>query len=541
MGARLAKIVVLALPALAAMASSGAAGSPAHARMLGVVRHARQPLSQALRPAAPTTLTFDPTYQTLINRYFTDVEAASAAHATDNVYSTDTQYYSNPGMVSIQYASTFGGSYVAHDPLPANGCADGVDTFCLTDQQLQDEIQNALTTKGWHGSPTNVFFLMTPNGVGSCEFAGPASNANPCSTNFFCAYHSDFVNGSGEDVIYANEPYEGGTVGCSDPLTQGFPNDVDADTTINTISHEHNEAITDPLGNAWYSNDANQDENGDLCAFSFGTQLGGTPGVDSWNQVINGHNYELQEEFSNRDAPHPNTGCVLSLGGPSDPETPPGKGPLVYHNGPVMHTNTTYAIYWLPVAGNTSPPVVTGSAVVNSTLTTSPGSWSGAPSGYSYQWQQCSTSGANCVNIPGATAATYKLTSADGVHTVRSTIQATNVNGTSALTASAATAVVIAVPAVTKAPRISGRARVGKRLSASRGSWIGPPTAYRFQWLRCNTRGGHCKRIGGATRTRYRLIKRDAKHRLRVRVTALNVAGSGTATSATSRRVAAKS
>lgn len=25
-----------------------------------------------------------------------------------------------------------------------------------------------------------------------------------------------------------------------------------------------------------------------------------------------------------------------------------GSGPLVYHNGPVMHTNTTYAIYWIP-------------------------------------------------------------------------------------------------------------------------------------------------------------------------------------------------
>jgi hypothetical protein len=539
LGARFATILVLALPALAATASSGAARSPAHAKILGAVPRTGQLLSQALRPAAPTTLTFDASYQTLINRYLADVAAASAVHATDNVYSTDTQYFSNPGAVHILYASTFGGSFVDHDPLPANGCDDGVDSFCLTDQQLQGEIQNALTAKGWHGSPTNMFFLMTPNGVGSCEFAGPASNANPCSTNFFCAYHSDFVNGSGEDVIYANEPYEGPAPDCSDPLNQGFPNDVDADTTINTISHEHNEAITDPLGSAWFADDGAGNENGDLCAFSFGTPISGTPGIDAYNQVINGHHYDLQEEFSNADRTNPNNGCVLSAGGTSDPPTSGTGKALVYHNGPVMHTNTTYAIYWLPVAGNASPPVVTGTAAVNQTLTTSAGSWSGAPSGFSHQWQRCSTSGANCVNISGATAATYKLTSADGLHTVRSTIQATNVNGTSAPTASTATAVVIAVPAVTKAPRISGRARVGKRLSASRGSWIGPPTAYRFQWLRCNARGGRCKRIGGATRTRYRLTKRDGKHRLRVRVTALDVAGSGTSTSATSRRVAA--
>src|SRR6476469_4042171 len=27
---------------------------------------------------------------------------------------------------------------------------------------------------------------------------------------------------------------------------------------------------------------------------------------------------------------------------------PGGSGQLVYHGGPVMHTNTTYAIYWVP-------------------------------------------------------------------------------------------------------------------------------------------------------------------------------------------------
>ena len=99
-----------------------------------------------------------------------------------------------------------------------------------------------MTAKGWVSDPTHIFFLMTPNGVGSCESA-----AGSCSTDTFCAYHSDFVDSSGGHVIYANEPYEGTDPlgGCIDP-SQGFPNDPDADTTINTISHEHNEAITDP-------------------------------------------------------------------------------------------------------------------------------------------------------------------------------------------------------------------------------------------------------------------------------------------------------
>jgi hypothetical protein len=611
--------------------ASGASGStPKHGAIAGMVPHvgyaapAPLALSNSTVHASPS-LTFDANYETLINRYFTDVAAASVAHAVDNVYSTDTQYFSNPGHVNIQYDSTFGGSFVSHDQLPANGCDDGVDAFCLTDQQLQAEIQNVLTTKGWHGTPTNMFFLMTPDGVGSCT----DSSGTVCSSNFFCAYHSDFVDASSEDVIYANEPYEGTIGGCANPFDQGFPNDVDADTTINTISHEHNEAITDPFGTAWFADDGNGDENGDLCAFGFGTQLGGTPGVDSWNQVINGHKYELQEEFSNADVPPATGSCVNHAGGTRDPEMF-GSGPLVYHGGHVMHTNTTYAIYWLPTPGNTTQPVITGTAAVNHTLTSSVGSWTASPTAFAYQWQRCSSAGTACVNISGATASTYTLTSADGANTVRSTVRATNVNGTStavspttaavvpvpaatgipvvsglagvgrsfsattgtwntaaafayqwmrcaangsscaaipAATAStypliaadarhtlkiivtatnaagatsatsAASALVVAVPRATGAPRISGKAAVGKRLRGTRGTWSGPPESYKYAWLRCNARGAKCVPIKRATHPTYRLTNHDAGHRLRLRVTATNAAGSKTATSAPSKRV----
>jgi hypothetical protein len=528
---RLAALLALAGLMLATTASSGSAASPQHGRILGVVPHAGplaaapQLFSRAVRPAGPTTLTFDASYQSLINRYFTDV--ADDSGLTSNVYSVATQY--SDGSGSIQYKSTVGGSYVAHDPLPASGCDDTAgglhDPYCLTDQQLQHEIQNVLTATGWHGGLNNIFFLMTPNGVGSCETA-----AGSCSTDTFCAYHSDLVDSNQEEVIYANEPYEGPYPGCSDS-SQGFPNnDVDSDTTVNTISHEHNEAITDPLGNGWIAADGS--ENGDLCAFGFGTALGGTPGVDAYNQVINLHRYDLQEEYSNADP----AGCVLKRpGGTPDPPTF-GVPPLVYGGGPVMRTNTTYAIYWLPTARNTSAPVVTGAAVVNQTLTTSAGSWAAGGAPFSYQWQRCSSTGTACANIPGATASTYKLTTADGGHVVRSTVRATNVNGVSPPAGSAGTNMVVDVPAATKAPHISGRARVGKKLSGSHGDWTYSP-AFAYRWLRCNTHGASCKSISHATHAKYKLTRRDAKHRLRLRVTATNAAGTVKAISAASARV----
>jgi hypothetical protein len=306
---------------------------------------------------------------------------------------------------------------------------------------------------------------------------------------------------------------------------------VDADTTVNTISHEHNEAITDPFGNAWVGNDG-VSENGDLCAYGFGTALGGTPGTDAYNQVINGNHYDLQQEYSNA-AP----GCVQRPGGVASPPMLGSSGPLVDHGGPVMQTNTTYAIYWLPTARNTSPPVVTGTPVVNATLTTSAGSWAQGTTAYSYQWQRCSATGTNCVDIAGATATTYALTIADGGHVMRSTVRATNVNGASPAAASTVSGLVVDIPSASKAPHISGRARVGKKLSGSHGSWTYSPASYRYQWLRCNARGGSCVRIGRATHLQYRLTKRDARHRLRVRVTAVNAAGSKTAISSATKRV----
>ena len=520
---RLTRFLVLAGTVAAVTASSGSAAQPARAPILGVVPHsahlapAPHMLSKAIRAAGPTTLTFDANYQTVINRYFADV--AHDSGGTSNVYSVATQYYDNPGAVHIQYQSTFGGSYVSHDPLPASVCDDGLDTYCLTDQQLQGEIQNVLTAAGWTGGLDHIFFLLTPNGVGSCF-----DQFGQCSTDTFCAYHSSFGSGSAP-VIYANEPYEGPIPGCTDS-TQGFPNDMDADTTVNTISHEHNEAITNPVENGWLANDGN--ENGDLCAYGFGTQT--NPGPGAYNQVINGHPYDLQQEWSNAD-----NGCTQHTGGAA---TAPkfGNGPLLYGGGPVMHTNTTYVIYWLPTARNTSAPTLSGTAIVNRTLTTSAGSWAGGGAPFSYQWQRCSSTGSSCVNISGATGSTYLLTAADGGHVVRSTVRATNVNGASPPTASAGTRAVVDVPAVTKAPHVSGRAKIGKKLSGSHGSWTFSAT-YHYQWLRCNSRGRNCSRIRKATRSTYRLTKHDFRHRLRVRVTALNAAGSRVATSAASARV----
>jgi hypothetical protein len=520
MGLRLTKLLVLTMLVLAAAASSGSAAGHRHTPLLGVVPHGgtQHAASKAKALSTPAFLTFDSSYVSLINGYFADV--AHDSGGTANVYSVATQYYDNSG--AIQYQSTVGGSYVDHDPLPPSGCNDGVDAVCLTDLQLQAEIQNVLTAKGWHGSLTNAFFLMTPTGVGSC---GDASGSE-CSTNVFCAYHSDFTDLAGERVIYANEPYEGTIGGCSGP-GQGFPNDGDADTTINTISHEHNEAITDPFGDGWV-NPASNEENGDLCAYTYGSPVGVAGNGQPYNQLINGHSYSLQQEYSDKGST-----CIQN----ATQEHGSMSSVLPYQGGSVMHTNATYAIYWLPTAGNTSQPVVSGTPAVSHTLTSTVGSWNGAPTGYSYQWQRCSASGTGCANIAGATSSSYTLTTADGGMSLRATVSATNVNGASPYAASA-DVVVVPVPAATAPPAVSGPAGVGKQLSSTSGSWNTSAT-FAYRWQRCAADGGECVPIAGATTATHTLVGADAGHTLKAIVTATNVAGTASSTSAASHKVVA--
>ncbi len=92
---------------------------------------------------------------------------------------------------------------------------------------------------------------------------------------------------------------------------------------------------------------------------------------------------------------------------------------------------------------NTAAPAVSGTDTQGSTLTTSNGSWSGGPTSYAYQWQDCNTSGTGCANTAGATISSYTLQAADVGHTVRAVVTASNSAG-SAGASSAPTATIAA-------------------------------------------------------------------------------------------------
>jgi hypothetical protein len=248
-----------------------------------------------------------PSYEGLVQQFFTD--AAHDSGATTNFFSVLPQYAQEtgvnghtppgvtPGAYNISYSAA-SDSTDATDPYPAaaDQCAspNNIGT-CVTDGQVQAEVDHVAPAneRGLH----DLWFVFLPANVDECITAGV------CGTNAFAGYHSVSDLGNGPTIYaVAIDPLIELTIGPgADP--QGYP---DAESTLDTAGHETVEAMTDPEGVGWM--DPNGFEVADKCEFgpAVGSPLG-FAGPDSapFNQVINGHDYLIQEQWSN-----PDNGCV---------------------------------------------------------------------------------------------------------------------------------------------------------------------------------------------------------------------------------------
>jgi len=194
-----------------------------------------------------------------------------------------------------------------------------------------------------------------------------------------------------------------------------------------------------------------------------------------------------------------------------------------------------------PAPTTGAAPTVSGSAVRGQSLTTNNGSWSNSPRSYSYQWEDCNSSGNSCATIAGATASSYTLASADVGDTVRAVVTATNATGSSAATSAQTGSVTAAPPAPssTSAPTVSGTDVQGSTLTTSDGSWSGSPTSYTYQWQDCDTSGNNCSNISEATSGSYTLQAGDVGATLRSVVTAVNGVDSTSVSSAATATIIA--
>lgn len=273
-------------------------------------------------------------YKSLITQYLSDVAAASGS--TTNVFSVLTQYTGSDGQV--QYQVQLGNPINDTNPLPTNGCklsskdtkgiyADGSGyNACLDDAQVQAQVNAVIAQQKLPTNLSHIYEMYLPKGAEACILPGVTTNTQKgqqaCTINnqpsaAFCAYHSQATNGSTE---YANLPFPIylSSTGFTCGTNVNFPGVIespngnpDGDTVINPTSHETSELITNPDNNGvtasgWF--DAAGFEIGDECNFIFGPPQG-QPG-QLFNQVINGHHYLTQEEFSNSSFFSSGGGCL---------------------------------------------------------------------------------------------------------------------------------------------------------------------------------------------------------------------------------------
>lgn len=169
-----------------------------------------------------------------------------------------------------------------------------------------------------------------------------------------------------------------------------------------------------------------------------------------------------------------------------------------------------------------SAPSVSGTLTVGSTLTADPGTWTPTPDAYTYQWLR------DGVVIPGATQATYVVTSADGAHLLAVAVTAAKDDFASSSATSAAVLIAPYVPdepdepgtLTTATPTIGGTVKLGATVTALPGTWLAgsdPVTTFTYQWLRNGVA------IPGATASTYRLTAADVAKRLSVTVTGAHV------------------
>ncbi len=163
----------------------------------------------------------------------------------------------------------------------AAGPTDFFDTTTpptnCTDAVVQSEVKKVIAAKG-STDYSAIYEVFIPSGSYSSS-----GNSTSCGgpNLAYCAYHSHYVDGSNKNVKYSIEPWAGCS-GC-----QAF-----GDTSLDQdhfVCHETREAVTDPLGNAWF--DRSGAEADDKCAWS------PTPFISG--------GFGYQYEWSNA-----NSGCV---------------------------------------------------------------------------------------------------------------------------------------------------------------------------------------------------------------------------------------
>lgn len=159
----------------------------------------------------------------------------------------------------------------------------------LSDANIASIVTDALNASALPRDPNGFYLVLTDGTV--AESSGFLTK--------YCGWHTYLnhtVNRVSVSIKYSfvGDPTNG--LGSCAAQTTSPNNNAAADGMVSVITHELEEAATDPQLNAWY--DAQGNENSDKCAWKFGTTSTATNG-SLYNLTIGGKQYLVQQNWVN--------------------------------------------------------------------------------------------------------------------------------------------------------------------------------------------------------------------------------------------------
>jgi len=165
----------------------------------------------------------------------------------------------------------------------------------LDDNTVFQVVDDAVSAGALPQDTNGVYFVLTSRDV--------KESSGFCSQ--YCGWHFfGTIAGSRLKYSFIGNPDQCPSA-CSAQTTSPNGN-VGADGMASIISHELEEAVTDPYVSAW--TDSSGEENADKCAWTFGTEQSAANG-SQFNVTLNGMQYLIQQNWVNANG----GSCAMSL------------------------------------------------------------------------------------------------------------------------------------------------------------------------------------------------------------------------------------
>lgn len=190
-------------------------------------------------------------------------------------FNINTTYY-NGSNTHVSNSVSYGGS--TNTPVGGYGTS-------LTDAEIQSIVRDALVSGRLAYDTSGIYFVLTSADV--------TASSGFCTQ--YCGWHTHgTINGF--DIKYSFVGNPDRCPSACEAQSTGPNSNAGADGMASIISHELEEAVTDPDLNAWY--DSRGAENADKCAWTFGTTFTTGNGAQA-NMTLGGRNYLIQRNWVN--------------------------------------------------------------------------------------------------------------------------------------------------------------------------------------------------------------------------------------------------